>query len=158
MDLTDGILWAASPPHQLGKFIAFDSRDMNRELPEETIPQDPILASGEYSRDTNAVRLLEFGWDELKAGRAGAAESAARSASTNNPGSYLAAWLLAAALKEQGRREEALDAAHRALEGAPALGRERAQLRPLLESLGARPMETPVPATNSQPRDRDNIP
>src|SRR5215813_3959171 len=33
MDLTAGIFWAASPPNQLGKFVAFDVSDFNRELP-----------------------------------------------------------------------------------------------------------------------------
>ena len=48
MDLTDGIFWAASPPHQLGKFVAFDVQDFARELPERTIAGGPTLASGEY--------------------------------------------------------------------------------------------------------------
>ena len=37
MDLTDGIFWAASPPNQLGKFVAFDVQDFDHELPERTI-------------------------------------------------------------------------------------------------------------------------
>jgi hypothetical protein len=141
MDLTDGILWAAAPPHQLGKFIPFDTRDLGRERPEKILAADPILENGEFACYTNAVRQLDFGWAELKAGRAQAAEAAARAASTNNPGSYLAAWLLAEALKEQGREAEALQAAREASASPPALGRERRDLPLLLRSLGASPTD-----------------
>src|SRR6478736_5144573 len=43
MDLTDGIFWAASPPHQLGKFVAFDVQNFSHELPNKTVPADPML-------------------------------------------------------------------------------------------------------------------
>ena len=59
MDLTDGIFWAAGPPHQLGRFVAFDANDFDRVLPDRTIPADPILASGEYDRYRQAQRKLE---------------------------------------------------------------------------------------------------
>ena len=41
MDLTDGIFWAASPPNQLGKFVAFDVQDFARELPDKTVRRTP---------------------------------------------------------------------------------------------------------------------
>ena len=48
MKESDGIFWAASPPNQLGQFVAFDVADFSRELPDRTLAPDPTLASGEY--------------------------------------------------------------------------------------------------------------
>jgi hypothetical protein len=58
MDLTDGIFWAASPPHQLGKFVAFDVNDFDRELPTLTVTDDPLLASGEFEKAKLAQKAL----------------------------------------------------------------------------------------------------
>src|SRR6267154_1019530 len=58
MDLTEGIFWAASPPNQLGKFVAFDVQNFDRELPERTIPPDATLLSGEFDRARQAQQSL----------------------------------------------------------------------------------------------------
>ena len=49
MDLTAGIFWAATPPHQLGKFVAFDVNAPEKLLPEQALPADPMLTDGEYA-------------------------------------------------------------------------------------------------------------
>lgn len=59
MDLTAGIFWAASPPHQLGRFVAFDVNDFDRELPALAVPADAMLASGEYDQ---AARRTNPSW------------------------------------------------------------------------------------------------
>jgi predicted choloylglycine hydrolase len=58
MDLTDGIFWAASPPNQLGKFVAFDVQDFSRELPEKTIIADSVITSGELEKARQAHKCL----------------------------------------------------------------------------------------------------
>ena len=52
MDLTDGIFWAASPPNQLGKFVAFDLNDFDRELPALTVPADTMPS---FTADNNRI-------------------------------------------------------------------------------------------------------
>jgi isopenicillin-N N-acyltransferase like protein len=155
MDLTAGVLWAGAPPHQLGEFVAFDVHDFSRKRPARNLPADPMLHNGLFNSATNAAHQLKVGWAELKAGRAQAAEAAARLAATDNPGFYGNAWLLAAALKAQDHHEEALAAAREALAGQPALGRERRDIRLLLESLGGSPTAA-LPALSPVP-DRTNL-
>jgi len=131
MDLTDGIFWAARSPHQLGRFIAFDSRFVERPLPERTIAEDPFLTSGEYQRQVAAQASLEAGWAALKKGQAARALERAQQAEKDNPGFYRNAWLRAESLLALGRRPEAGAACAVALAGQPALGNERARIKKL---------------------------
>lgn len=139
MDLTEGRFWAAAAPHQLGPFVPFDVQDFQAARPAKPIPEDAILHDGVFAGVKQARRQLETGWAELRAGQGRAAETAARSAATNNPGFYRVSWLLAEALKQQGRNRDALAAAQEALAGWPALGRERRELTELIVSLGGDP-------------------
>ena len=131
MDLTDGIFWAARSPHQLGRFIAFDSRVVERPLPERTIAEDPFLTGGEYQRQVAAQASLEAGWAALKKGQAARALERAQQAEKDNPGFYRNAWLRAESLLALGRRPEARAACEVALAGQPALGNERARIEKL---------------------------
>jgi isopenicillin-N N-acyltransferase like protein len=56
MDLSAGIFWAASPPNQLGKFVAFDMNDFLHELPGLTMTADETLSDGEYERTPTISR------------------------------------------------------------------------------------------------------
>ena len=85
MDLSDGIFWAASPPNQLGKFVAFDLRDFSRELPDLTIPADETLASVEYARARQSLKCLADGQRALHLKNAGAALDLANQAAGLNP-------------------------------------------------------------------------
>ncbi len=131
MDLTDGIFWASRPPHQLGRFVAFDLSAVERPLPERTIPADPWLTGGEYKRYLAAQAALETGWAALKKGQATRALECARQAEKDNPAFYRNAWLRAESLLALGRRREALAACEAALAGQPALGHERARIEKL---------------------------
>ncbi len=133
MDLTAGIFWAASPPHQLGKFVAFDVNDFDHELPELTIPADPMLASGEYERAGQAHQCLREGWQALKQQQGQAALTAAERAETLNPGFYQNAALRGRALRLLGRDREAALAFHTALEEQPAFLAEKQELEHLLQ-------------------------
>lgn len=135
LDLTDGIFWAASPPHQLGRFIAFDVNDPERELPDRTLPADPMLTSGEFDRFRESRQHLSEGWAHLEQGNATAALSSAKRAEENNPGSYLNSWLLAEVHRARRQKSEAAAAARHALNRHPALGTERRKLEALLEKL-----------------------
>jgi hypothetical protein len=139
MDLTSGIFWAASPPHQLGKFVAFDLNAPEQLLPQLAVPADPMLPAGEYKKYLAAKADLSRGWRALKAGDLTAAAEFDRQAETNNPGFYENAWLGAEVLFRQGQRSEAAQACQRALEGKPALGGERQRLEQLLTLTKARP-------------------
>jgi hypothetical protein len=48
MDLTAGIFWAATPPHQLGRFVAFDLNRRKNYCRGKPLPDDPMLTDGEY--------------------------------------------------------------------------------------------------------------
>ena len=139
MDLTDGLFWAAAPPHQLGRFVAFDLSHPDRELPDRGVTEDPILKSGEYGRFQEAKARLEEGWQALKQRNYPTAESRAREAARENPGFYQNAWLLAESLFHEGRLQDAAESCQAALDGLPALAHERHKIERLSgEIAGAR--------------------
>lgn len=125
MDLTAGIFWAASPPNQLGKFVAFDVNDFDREMPELTVSADPMLASGEYERARQAQKKLTEGQRAMKTGNAATALASAEEAAKLNPGFYQTALLRARALKAQHRDADAAAAFSEALAEHPAFLVER---------------------------------
>src|ERR1051326_8189097 len=133
MDLTDGIFWAASPPNQLGKFVAFDVADFSRELPAMSVDADPMIASGEFDRARDAQKLLGDGWLALKKKDAQPALSLAEKAESLNPGFYQNAALRGQALLALGRREEANLAFAAALAAKPAFLKEKQEIEALLQ-------------------------
>lgn len=139
MDLSAGLFWAASPPHQVGRFIPFDGVDFERRFPERVVGEDAIVATGEYGRYGKAQARLKEGWAALKRGQATVALACAQGAEGDNPGFYENAWLRAESLEALGRRGEARAACEAALGGDPALGHERRRLEQLRERLAATP-------------------
>jgi tetratricopeptide (TPR) repeat protein len=133
MDLTDGIFWAASPPNQLGKFVAFDVNDFDRELPERSVAADPILASGEYEQARQAQKCLAEGQRALKTKDAQAALAQAEKAEGLNPGFYQNTALRGRALLALGRNGEAAKAFETALGEHPAFLTEKQQLEDWLK-------------------------
>jgi isopenicillin-N N-acyltransferase-like protein len=133
MDLTDGIFWAASPPNQLGKFVAFDVNDFDRELPALTIADDAMLTSGEFEKAKQARQSLSEGQRALKLRDAQAALAAADKAEANNPGFYQNAALRGKALLLLGRNPEAIKALQAALAAQPAFQTEKLELEALLK-------------------------
>jgi len=133
MDLTDGIFWAASPPNQMGKFVAFDVQDFDRELPGRTVAPDAVLASGEFENARRAQESLAEGHRLLKNKDAQSALSQAGKAETLNPGFYQNAVLRGRALLALGRNAEAAKAFEAALAGQPAFLAEKQQLAGLLK-------------------------
>ncbi len=132
MDLTDGIFWAASPPNQLGKFVAFDVQDFSRELPERTVAADSAVDSGELDRARQAQRALKDGGWSLQNGDPTAALKHAEQAEALNPGFYQNASLKGRALLMLGRDAEARDAFTAALAAHPAFLKEKQELEELL--------------------------
>src|SRR5207245_2197127 len=104
MDLTDGIFWAASPPHQLGKFVALDINDFDHELPAATVPDDTTLASGEYKNTVEARQCLTKGEGCLSHKDAAGALGLADKAESLNPRFYANAALKGRALLLLGRK------------------------------------------------------
>jgi tetratricopeptide (TPR) repeat protein len=135
MDLTDGIFWAASPPNQLGEFVAFDVQDFSHELPEKAVPADPILASGEYERARQAHQLLVNGQHALKQKDAQTALTLSDKAEKLNPGFYQNSMLRGRALLALGRSEEAERAFAAALAAKPAFLTEKQEIEALLQQL-----------------------
>ena len=133
MDLTDGILWASSPPNQLGKFVAFDVQDFDHELPGRTVPPDPALASGEFERAREAQKSLAAGQRALRDKDAQAALKLAEKAEALNPGFYQNASLRGRALLSLGQRVEAARAFEAALAAHPAFLKEKRELERLLQ-------------------------
>ncbi len=134
MDLTDGIFWAAAPPHQLGQFVAFDVNDFDRELPALTIAADETLASGEFEKARTARKKLANGERALKSKDAATALTLADEAEGLNPGFYQNAALRGRALRALGRNDEAAKAFTAALAAHPAFLAERQQLEGWLKS------------------------
>ena len=133
MDLTDGIFWAALPPNQLGKFVAFDVNDFDRELPALTVAADGMLASGEFEKAKQAHKALQEGARALKNSDAQAALTAADKAETNNPGFYQNAALRGRALLVLNRKAEAATAFEAALAAQPAFLSEKKEIESLLK-------------------------
>jgi len=133
MDLTDGIFWAASPPNQLGKFVAFDVNDFDRELPALTVGDDTLLTSGEFEKAKLAHKSLSEGQHALKNGAAQTALTAAEKAEANNPGFYQNATLRGRALLALNRNAEAAKAFETALAAQPAFQTEKMELESLLK-------------------------
>ena len=133
MDLTDGLFWAASPPNQLGKFVAFDVNDFDRELPALTVPADAMLRSGEFARARSAHQSLGEAARALQQGDAAAAVAATERAEANNPGFYQNAWLRGRALLGAKRSAEAITAFETALAAQPAFQSEKQEIETWLQ-------------------------
>ena len=133
MDLSSNIFWAASPPNQLGKFVAFDVNDFSRELPELTLPADETLSDGEYERTRQAQQFLADGPRALKNKNAQAALEMADKAEALNPGFYQNTTLRGRALLALGRNDEAAQSFEKALAEHPAFLEETHELESLLQ-------------------------
>ncbi len=133
MDLNGGIFWAASPPNQFGKFVAFDVSDFSHELPDRTVAADAILASGEYEKAREAQKCLQDSERALKNKDAQAALTLAERAESLNPGFYQNATLRGRALLALGRNKEAVQAFESALAAQPAFLKEKQELESLLQ-------------------------
>jgi tetratricopeptide (TPR) repeat protein len=133
MDLTDGIFWAALPPNQLGRFVAFDVNDFDRELPALTVAADGMLASGEFEKAKQAHKALQEAARALKNSDAQAALDSADKAEGNNPGFYQNAALRGRALLALNRNEEAVKAFEAALAAQPAFLSEKTEIEGLLK-------------------------
>jgi hypothetical protein len=133
MDLTSNIFWAASPPNQLGKFVAFDVSDFSRELPGLTIPADATLASGEYERAKQSQQCLADGLRALKNKKPQVTLELAEKAESLNPGFYQNATLRGRALFALGRNNEAAQSFEKALAEHPAFLEEKQKLESLLQ-------------------------
>jgi isopenicillin-N N-acyltransferase like protein len=133
MDLTSNIFWAASPPNQLGKFVAFDVSDFSRELPALTVPADATLTDGEYDRAKQSKQFLTDGQRTLKNKNAQAALDLADKAEALNPGFYQNAALRGRALLALNRKDEAALAFGKALAEHPAFLKEKQELETLLQ-------------------------
>jgi isopenicillin-N N-acyltransferase like protein len=133
MDLTDGVFWAASPPHQLGKFVAFDVNDFDRELPARTVPADEQLTSGAHEKVQRAQKHLADGLAALQHKNAALALTNAENAEMLNPGFYQNAALRGRALLALKRNEEAAAALQSALDRRPAFLAEKQQIETLLK-------------------------
>jgi hypothetical protein len=132
MDLSAGIFWAASPPNQLGKFVAFDVNDFSHELPELTVPADETIASGEYERTKQAQKFLTDGQRALKNKDAQTGLDFAKKAEALNPGFYQNSFLEGRALLMLNRKDEATLAFEKALAEQPAFLKEKQELEDLL--------------------------
>ena len=133
MDLTDGIFWAASPPNQLGKFVAFDVHNFSRELPERTVAADDLIAAGELEKARRAHKLLIDTQAALNRNDPQAALEFADKAEELNPRFYRNRALRGRALLALDRRSEAARDFEAALTAQPAFLSEKRELNALLE-------------------------
>jgi len=137
MDLTDGIFWAASPPNQLGKFVAFDVQDFSHELPDRTVSGDELLNSGEFEKAKKARKCLLEGQRILQKSDPRAALKLADEAEALNPGFYQNSALRGRALLALDQRQEAARAFETALKEQPAFLAEKHRLEQWLQEARA---------------------
>lgn len=128
MDLTSGIFWAATPPNQLGKFVAFDVNDFDRLLPDRALPADASLSTGHHDQVAKARKLLADAKHALKRGEPEVALKGANEAEALNPGFYQNAALRGRALLALRRTTEAKAAFTAAIAAQPAFLAERREL------------------------------
>ena len=133
MDLTEGVFWAASPPNQLGKFVAFDVNDFDRELPGLTLAADAVVAGGEFEQARQARKCLADARRSLKGNAAASALAQADKAELLNPGFYENAAVRGRALQALSRNEEAAKSFAAALAAQPAFQHEKTELERLLK-------------------------
>lgn len=136
MDLSAGIFWAASPPNQLGKFVAFDVSDFSKVLSDKTIPADAALADGEYEKTEQAKQFLVDGNRALRNKNAQTAIDLTVLAESHNPGFYQNAMLRGRALLALSRNREAAQSFETALAEHPAFLKEQQQIEELLQQAG----------------------
>lgn len=139
MDLNDGIFWAAKPPHQLGEFVAFDVADFERQLPERTLPADPLVTDSGLDEARQAGTLLVEANEALEAGNAARALELADKAESLNPGFYRNAMLKGRALSALDRTKEAASSFREALDRHPAFRAERDEIESWLKETEASP-------------------
>lgn len=132
MDLTDGVFWAATPPHQLGPFLAFRFEDFERRPRHMDFEADPMAGDGEFSRLELSRQYLERARKALADNEPERALAWAEKAEANNPGYYQNAWLAGRILAKLGRGAEAAERLRAALEARPAFRSERAEIEALL--------------------------
>ena len=135
MDLTGGIFWAATPPHQLGRFMAFRFEDFERRPHDLDFEADPMAGSGEYSRLELSRQHLDRARKDLASGELEQALAWAEKAEANNPGFYQNAWLTGRILERLGRGGEAAKALQAAMQARPAFHSERMEIEALLKTL-----------------------
>ena len=133
MDLTADIFWAATPPHQLGKYVAFDLGAPEKLLSEAALPEDSFMADGGYKNYLAAKNDLSDCALALKKNDLVKALESVQAAEKSNPGFYQNSWLRAEVLFRQGKHAEAALACQQALDGKPALAGEHRKIQELLD-------------------------
>ena len=58
-DVTEGILWVSTGPHQLGEYVPFSVKNFGAETHQPLIPADPFLLDGRYDRYMKNVKRTE---------------------------------------------------------------------------------------------------
>jgi tetratricopeptide (TPR) repeat protein len=116
-DVTAGVLWVSSGPHQLGAYDAYTIANFGSVVA-PPIPADGALDSGLYARLQQARDLIEY----LPS------EENLRRALKLNPGDPTALHLLAKALEEAGRPDEALEYYRAALAAEPPFVQDREEI------------------------------
>ncbi|TPV96569.1 MAG: hypothetical protein B7733_04040 [Myxococcales bacterium FL481] len=141
IDATSMVMWVAEGPSTLGRFRAFDLRQLltrhdQPPAPLEDLPSDPLLYSEEYTDYVEAKRQLEYATHLLALGQAADAESAARLALGLAPELAELHRLLGDIARDLGHREAAVRAYRRYVELVPGRMREQQRVRSIIEELG----------------------
>jgi hypothetical protein len=58
-DVTEGILWVSTGPHQLGEYVPFSVKNFGAKTHQPLIPADPFLLDGRYDRYMKNVKRTE---------------------------------------------------------------------------------------------------
>ena len=135
MDLTDGVFWAATPPHQLGRFLAFRFEDFEHRPSAMDFEADPMATDGEFTRLVLSRKYLELGRYDLADKKPDKALIWAKKAEVQNPGFYQNAWLQGRILAAQKNNAGAAKALRAALAAKPAFQSERKEIEALLKTL-----------------------
>jgi isopenicillin-N N-acyltransferase like protein len=129
-DVTNGIIWVSTPPHQLGKFVPFSIENFDKIREEQIIPEDAFLSGG-YAELIESRKLLDLGTELLKSGESVAARPLLEKSSRLNPEYYMPYILLAQIAIKEGRLAEANKLLVSGEEKQPAFGKDRREIRRL---------------------------
>ena len=139
MDVSEGIVWVAAYPHQLGAYVPFGLVKFEGPAGGRIIPADPILEDGTYEKYTKSLDYLTKAGKLMKDDNLKGAAENAWMAQALNPDSYLP-WLLMGRLAlESGNNKEARDYFLKSREHYPPYRSEREEIRARLEKLQSLP-------------------
>lgn len=138
MDVTDGIIWVSSSPHQLGKFIPFSLENFEQPKGASQIAADAAINNGQYDRFLESKSLLSRAQSLLKKNRTSESKPLIRKARELNPTWHLPFLLLGGIALQEEDWDSAKELLHQAQSLYPPYASERAEINEMITHVNER--------------------